>query len=112
MTESPHLSVLGLNKQFVLHLLDGLVQAGLDGMECYYYRDYGPGRQDELVARATAYPLLFKPGTDYAYSDTNYLVLGMLVQRITGHITEGPSMVVHGMPDEMGDHHRQHADLP
>jgi D-alanyl-D-alanine carboxypeptidase len=39
----------------------------------------------ELVARATANPLLFDPGTRTKYSNTNYLVLGMLVERLTGN---------------------------
>jgi D-alanyl-D-alanine carboxypeptidase len=39
----------------------------------------------ELVARATAKPLVFEPGTKAMYSNTNYLVLGMIVERATGH---------------------------
>jgi D-alanyl-D-alanine carboxypeptidase len=39
----------------------------------------------ELIARATAYDPLFAPGTDYHYSDTDYLVLGLLIDRVTGH---------------------------
>lgn len=39
----------------------------------------------ELVARATAEPPLFEPGTRAEYSNTNYLVLGMLVERLTGN---------------------------
>jgi D-alanyl-D-alanine carboxypeptidase len=35
---------------------------------------------EELIARATAQPL----GTGYAYSSTGYLVLGLLIDRITG----------------------------
>jgi D-alanyl-D-alanine carboxypeptidase len=40
----------------------------------------------ELLARATAQPPVFEPpGKGFSYSDTNYIVLGTLVQRITGH---------------------------
>jgi D-alanyl-D-alanine carboxypeptidase len=39
----------------------------------------------ELVARATAHPLVFEPGTKTMYSNTNYLVLGMIIKRVTGH---------------------------
>jgi D-alanyl-D-alanine carboxypeptidase len=40
----------------------------------------------ELLARAFAQPPVFEPpGNGFSYSDTNYIVLGMLVQRITGH---------------------------
>ncbi len=38
-----------------------------------------------LVARATPYPLDFDPGKAAEYSNTNYLVLGMVVERLTGH---------------------------
>jgi hypothetical protein len=37
----------------------------------------------QLVARATAQPPTFPPGTDYEYSSTGYMVLGMLIQRVT-----------------------------
>jgi D-alanyl-D-alanine carboxypeptidase len=39
----------------------------------------------ELVDRATAQPAAFPPGTSYHYSNTDYLVLGLLVERVTGH---------------------------
>ncbi|WP_410569894.1 serine hydrolase domain-containing protein [Amycolatopsis sp. cmx-4-61] len=39
----------------------------------------------ELVARALKYPALFPPGTGWSYSNTNYIVAGMLVERVTGH---------------------------
>jgi D-alanyl-D-alanine carboxypeptidase len=31
-------------------------------------------------------PSRFKPGTDWGYSNTNYLILGMLVERVTGNL--------------------------
>lgn len=37
----------------------------------------------QLVAAVGREPLLFAPGTHYAYSNTNYVLLGMIVQRIT-----------------------------
>lgn len=39
----------------------------------------------ELVRRGTAQPALFEPGKGYHYSSTDYLVLGLLVERVTGH---------------------------
>ncbi|WP_307868733.1 serine hydrolase domain-containing protein [Umezawaea beigongshangensis] len=39
---------------------------------------------EELVALATARPLDFPPGTAWNYSNTNYVVAGMLVERVTG----------------------------
>ncbi|MFB9684212.1 serine hydrolase domain-containing protein [Amycolatopsis plumensis] len=39
----------------------------------------------ELVALAVQHPALFPPGTSWSYSNTNYIVAGMLVERVTGH---------------------------
>ena len=39
----------------------------------------------QLVAVATSHPLKFPPGTQWAYSNTNYVVLGLIVQAVTGH---------------------------
>jgi D-alanyl-D-alanine carboxypeptidase len=38
----------------------------------------------QLVAAAAARPLLFPPGTRWSYSDTNYLVAGLLITAVTG----------------------------
>jgi D-alanyl-D-alanine carboxypeptidase len=51
-----------------------------------------PGREwspRELVAVATAHPLLFAPGSGYAYSNTNYIVVGMIVESVTGEPIDG-----------------------
>ncbi len=39
----------------------------------------------ELVAMALKHPALFPPGTSWSYSNTNYIVAGMLVEQVTGH---------------------------
>jgi D-alanyl-D-alanine carboxypeptidase len=39
---------------------------------------------EELVRLATAQPPLFEPGTQWSYSSTNYILLGLLVRRVTG----------------------------
>lgn len=39
----------------------------------------------ELIAYAYQAPLLFKPGTRWSYSNTNYILLGMVVEKLTGH---------------------------
>lgn len=51
------------------------------------FRSWEPA---ELVALATAQPPLFPPGTDWSYSNTNYVLLGMVVEAATGndHATE------------------------
>jgi D-alanyl-D-alanine carboxypeptidase len=38
-----------------------------------------------LVAMALKHPALFPPGTSWSYSNTNYIVAGMLAERVTGH---------------------------
>lgn len=44
---------------------------------------------EELVAMALKHPALFPPGTSWSYSNTNYVVAGMLVERVTGHDLSG-----------------------
>jgi D-alanyl-D-alanine carboxypeptidase len=43
-------------------------------------REYTPR---ELVGIATSYPPNFPPGTSWSYSNTGYVVLGMVVERVT-----------------------------
>ncbi|MCS7483931.1 serine hydrolase domain-containing protein [Umezawaea endophytica] len=52
--------------------------AGFEGIR---YQHWAPA---ELVALSTAKPLDFPPGTAWNYSNTNYVVAGMLVEKITG----------------------------
>jgi D-alanyl-D-alanine carboxypeptidase len=44
-----------------------------------------PWQPEELIALGLSHPPLFAPGTDWAYSNTGYLVLGMLVEAVTGN---------------------------
>ncbi|MFI9272233.1 serine hydrolase domain-containing protein [Kitasatospora sp. NPDC052896] len=39
---------------------------------------------EELLAAGTAQPPLFAPGTRFSYSNTNYIALGLVLQRATG----------------------------
>ncbi|MFF2525590.1 serine hydrolase domain-containing protein [Streptomyces liangshanensis] len=45
------------------------------------YRTWQPG---ELVAIAMAHEPDFAPGTDWSYSNTNYVLAGMVVEKVTG----------------------------
>ncbi len=45
------------------------------------YAWYAPA---QLVGAVAAQPLVFAPGTQFAYSNTNYVLLGMIAQRIGG----------------------------
>lgn len=38
----------------------------------------------QLLALAFAHPPNFRPGTDWSYSNTNYIVLGLVVEAVTG----------------------------
>jgi D-alanyl-D-alanine carboxypeptidase len=44
-------------------------------------RAWSPRR---LVSVATSHPLLFRPGHGWSYSNTNYIVLGLVVEAVTG----------------------------
>ncbi len=39
----------------------------------------------ELVAMADEHPMLFAPGSAWSYSNTNYIVAGLLIKAVTGH---------------------------
>jgi D-alanyl-D-alanine carboxypeptidase len=46
---------------------------------------YHTFRPQDLVAIAAGQPPVFEPGTSWAYSNTNYILLGLIVRRATGH---------------------------
>ncbi|MEA2762924.1 MAG: hypothetical protein QOD47_2208 [Gemmatimonadaceae bacterium] len=58
------------------------------------YTDLGPAWQrrwgeemtpDTLVALTANVPMAFAPGTQWRYDNSGYVVLGMLIEKITGH---------------------------
>ncbi|NKE56735.1 beta-lactamase family protein [Lentzea sp. PSKA42] len=55
------------------------------GFEQIRYRHWEP---EELVAISTSRPLEFQPGTKWEYSNTNYVVAGLLIEKITGRPLE------------------------
>lgn len=40
--------------------------------------------EDELYKRITAMPMDFQPGEDWSYRNTNYVLLGILIRKVTG----------------------------
>ncbi|RJQ79203.1 class A beta-lactamase-related serine hydrolase [Pseudonocardiaceae bacterium YIM PH 21723] len=40
---------------------------------------------DEILKWAVAKPVRFQPGEGWSYSNTNYIMLGQLIQKLTGH---------------------------
>ncbi|MGJ6966334.1 serine hydrolase domain-containing protein [Streptosporangium sp. G11] len=51
------------------------------GIPLERYRTWSPR---ELVEKVARLPLEFRPGSRYKYSNTNYIVLGMLIEKVTG----------------------------
>ncbi|SDD72991.1 serine hydrolase domain-containing protein [Actinokineospora iranica] len=55
------------------------------GFESVRQRHFEP---EELVAMSVREPLDFAPGTAWGYSNTNYVVAGMLIEKVTGQSYE------------------------
>lgn len=64
----------------------------------------------QLIAAIASQPLLFQPGTQYAYSNTNYVLLGMAVERVTG--TPYGEYVQSQILDPLGLTHTRYGDQP
>ncbi|WP_167474000.1 serine hydrolase domain-containing protein [Nocardia arthritidis] len=72
-------------RQLVQHrsgIHDGLPT--YDTADRYLADRYRTRTPREVVDSAMRYPPDFPPGTDWGYSNTNYLLLGMIIERITG----------------------------
>jgi beta-N-acetylhexosaminidase len=63
----------------VAHLLAHA--AGLPAHQDYFLKVKS---QAEMVARALAEPLAYEPGTDSIYSDIDFILLGAMIERLTG----------------------------
>ncbi|WP_034214499.1 serine hydrolase domain-containing protein [Actinoplanes subtropicus] len=51
----------------------------------YYAHRFDHYDPADLVALAMKHPPLFAPGTSWSYSNTNYILAGMIIQKVTGH---------------------------
>lgn len=58
---------------------------GFDTPEQFAEKRFDPHPPEELVARAMTHPPDFAPGSSWAYSNTGYMLLAMIVERVTGH---------------------------
>ncbi|MFD3821395.1 serine hydrolase domain-containing protein [Streptomyces sp. NPDC058625] len=56
--------------------------------ETYYAHRWDAYRPDQLVAMAMRHEPVFPPGTDWEYSNTNYVVAGMVIESVTGRSWE------------------------
>ncbi|HEX2145023.1 MAG TPA: serine hydrolase domain-containing protein [Glycomyces sp.] len=70
----------GLDEYF-RYLLASIIEGDLTDLYANYRTHYSP---EELVAVGTQGPLLFEPGTDWTYSNTGYIALGLLIEELTG----------------------------
>jgi D-alanyl-D-alanine carboxypeptidase len=68
--------------EFLRHLYPSLAEDDLSDVREHYRTHYEP---EELIALGTQGPLLFEPGKDWAYSNTGYMALGLLVEELTGN---------------------------
>jgi D-alanyl-D-alanine carboxypeptidase len=59
----------------------GIVWSGKEWVD-HRFRTYRPA---ELVLLALAEPARFAPGTDWRYSNTNYVLASLLIEQVTGH---------------------------
>jgi CubicO group peptidase (beta-lactamase class C family) len=53
----------------------------IDGLYADPFRQFTP---EELIAYGTPESLLYEPGTNWNYSHTNYVILGLALEKITG----------------------------
>jgi D-alanyl-D-alanine carboxypeptidase len=64
---------------------DGTIEPGVPLFgEDFVANRYRTVTPDELIAVSLAKPLRFAPGTDWRYSNTNYIVAGQLIKQVTG----------------------------
>ncbi|MCU1498064.1 MAG: beta-lactamase [Acidimicrobiales bacterium] len=57
----------------------------------------------ELVAHATAHPPVFPPGTDWSYSNTNFVLAGLIIEEVTGSTVAAE--LGHRIFEPLGLHH-------
>ncbi|MEO6991243.1 MAG: serine hydrolase domain-containing protein, partial [Candidatus Baltobacteraceae bacterium] len=75
---------------YLLQHRSGLVDYNSFGGQVDFSQAYADfmrsGQQDytPIVNRLATYPLLFTPGTQYSYSNSNYLMLGLIVAQVSG----------------------------
>jgi D-alanyl-D-alanine carboxypeptidase len=48
-----------------------------------------PWAPEELLAYATLENQCFLPGTDWIYSNTNYILLGLIIEQVLGSVLSG-----------------------
>jgi D-alanyl-D-alanine carboxypeptidase len=70
----------GLSDYFP-YIYASLLENDMSDVYANHQRHYTP---EALVAIGTQDPPLFEPGTDFSYSNTGYIALGLLIEHVTG----------------------------
>jgi len=85
---------LGINiprgKKITVRMLANMTSGLFEAYEVPHLFDGGPNPlvasdPKKLVAGAAKRPLYFEPGKDWHYSNTGYLLLGMIIEKLTGN---------------------------
>lgn len=56
-----------------------------NALESFEERRFDHYEPEELVAVAMRHPPIFEPGTAWSYSNTNYVLVGMIIESVTGN---------------------------
>lgn len=59
--------------------------ATIDNPTDFYAHRYDHYTPQQLIGYALSHPPAFEPGTSWSYSNTNYLVIGLVVKAVTGN---------------------------
>jgi len=65
---------------------------------------------DELLAQAVSRPLFYPPGTNWNYAHTNYVLLGLALEKATGH--DMPALLRDNVLGPLGLTHTANSDTP
>ncbi|MBW5485046.1 serine hydrolase [Streptomyces bambusae] len=70
---------------FIADAFPSLQQPSTRSLDDHRYRTIRPA---ELIGYGLGRPQAFEPGTDWAYSNTNYVILGEILRKVTGEDPE------------------------
>jgi D-alanyl-D-alanine carboxypeptidase len=71
-----------------LHNYTDNLQAQITSVDAYRELEFHRFSRQDLLDLALAQPPDFAPGTGWNYSNTNYILLGMIIEKVTGHSWE------------------------
>jgi D-alanyl-D-alanine carboxypeptidase len=80
--------LLGQRSGIFNYVLDPVLLKDFIGLPFLEHR-FDSVRPEQLVGVAMSHPPAFAPGTDWGYSNTNYILAGMIIERVTGRTLAG-----------------------